>query len=60
MGGAIFLIILVVLALWIVSSCIRIVPQAYAIVLERLEHIRLPGEQVFTLNCRLSSVLQEK
>lgn len=36
MGGAIFLIILVVLALWIVSSCIRIVPQAYAIVLERL------------------------
>ena len=36
MGGAIFLIILVVLILWIVSSCIRIVPQAYAIVLERL------------------------
>ena len=36
MGGAIFLIILVVLALWIISSCIRIVPQAYAIVLERL------------------------
>ncbi|MDO5362283.1 MAG: SPFH domain-containing protein [Eubacteriales bacterium] len=36
MGGAIFLIILVVLVLWIVSSCIRIVPQAYAIVLERL------------------------
>ncbi len=36
MGGAIFLIVLVVLALWIVASCIRIVPQAYAIVLERL------------------------
>ena len=34
--GMIFLIIIIVLALWILASCIRIVPQAYAIVLERL------------------------
>lgn len=36
MGSVIFLIILVILVLWIAASCIRIVPQAYAIVLERL------------------------
>jgi regulator of protease activity HflC (stomatin/prohibitin superfamily) len=34
--GIVFLIIIIVLALWILSSCIRIVPQAYAFVLERL------------------------
>ena len=36
MAGIIIFIVLVVLALWILASCIRIVPQAYAIVLERL------------------------
>lgn len=36
MGGIIFLVIIILLALWILASCIRIVPQAYAIVLERL------------------------
>lgn len=36
MGGIIFGIILIVLVLWVLASCIRIVPQAYAIVLERL------------------------
>ena len=36
MGGMIFLVIIILLALWILASCIRIVPQAYAIVLERL------------------------
>lgn len=34
--GAIFLIIIVILGVWILASCIRIVPQAYAVVLERL------------------------
>ena len=36
MGKGIFVIILLVLLLWILASCIRIVPQAYAVVLERL------------------------
>ena len=36
MAGIIIFIVLVVLALWILASCIRIVPQAYAIVVERL------------------------
>ena len=36
MGGMIFLVIIILLALWILASCIRIVPQAYAIVLERI------------------------
>ena len=34
--GAIFLIIIVILGVWILASCISIVPQAYAVVLERL------------------------
>jgi len=36
MGGIVAFIIIIVLVLWILSSCIRIVPQAYAVVLERL------------------------
>ncbi|MCI5529405.1 MAG: SPFH/Band 7/PHB domain protein [Blautia sp.] len=36
MGSIIFLAIIMILVLWILASCIRIVPQAYAIVLERL------------------------
>lgn len=36
MAGIISLILLIVLVLWVLASCIRIVPQAYAIVLERL------------------------
>ena len=35
-GSIIFLAIIIILVLWILASCIRIVPQAYAIVLERL------------------------
>ncbi|MBQ8306505.1 MAG: paraslipin [Blautia sp.] len=34
--GAIFLIVLIILAVLILISCIKVVPQAYAIVLERL------------------------
>ena len=30
------LLVIVILALWVLASCIRIVPQAYAVVLERL------------------------
>ena len=36
MGSILFLLIVIILVLWILASCIRIVPQAYAIVLERL------------------------
>ena len=36
MGGIAVLIVIIVLVLWVLASCIRIVPQAYAIVLERL------------------------
>ena len=41
MAGIIIFIVLVVIALWILASCIRIVPQAYAIVVERLGKILL-------------------
>ena len=36
MAGIIIFIVLVVLALWILASCIRIVPQAHAVIVERL------------------------
>ena len=36
MGGAIAAIIILVLIIWIVLSCIKIVPQAHAVVVERL------------------------
>ena len=34
--GVIFLVVIIVIAVWIRASCIRIVPQAYAVILERL------------------------
>ena len=36
MGGAIFLIVIIVIVAWVLASCIRIVPQAYAVILEGL------------------------
>lgn len=36
MGGVVVLLVVIVLVLWVLVSCIRIVPQAYAVVLERL------------------------
>ena len=36
MGGVIVLLVVIFLVLWVLASCIRIVPQAYAVVLERL------------------------
>ena len=36
MGGFVVLLVVIVLVLWVLASCIRIVPQAYAVVLERL------------------------
>ena len=36
MGGVIVLLVVIVLVLWVLASCVRIVPQAYAVILERL------------------------
>ena len=35
--GVVFLIVIIVIAVWVLASCVRIVPQAYAVILERLE-----------------------
>ncbi len=34
--GVVFLIVIIIIAVWVLASCIRIVPQAYAVILERL------------------------
>ena len=34
--GVVFLIVIIVIAVWVIASCVRIVPQAYAVILERL------------------------
>ena len=34
--GVVFLIVIIVIAVWVLASCVRIVPQAYALILERL------------------------
>ena len=34
--GVVFLILIIVIAVWVLASCVRIVPQAYAVILERL------------------------
>ena len=34
--GVVFLIVIIVIAVWVLASCVRIVQQAYAVILERL------------------------
>ena len=34
--GVVFLIVIIVIAVWVLASCVRIVPQAYAVIQERL------------------------
>ena len=34
--GVVFLLVIIVIAVWVLASCVRIVPQAYAVILERL------------------------
>ena len=34
--GVVFLIVIIVIAVWVLASCVSIVPQAYAVILERL------------------------
>ena len=36
MGGVVVLLVVIVLVLWVLASCIRIVPQAQALVVERM------------------------
>ena len=36
MGGVVVLLVVIVIAVWVLASCVRIVPQAYAVILERL------------------------
>ena len=36
MGGFVFLVVIIAIVLWVLASCIRIVPQAQALVVERL------------------------
>ena len=40
MGGVVVLLVVIVLVLWVLASCIRIVPQAYAAV--SYTHLTLP------------------
>lgn len=51
-------IILLVIVLIIAASCIKIVPQSQAYILERLVSIRQHGEVVFILKCLLLKELQ--
>ena len=59
MGSILFLLIVIILVLWILASCIRIVPQAYAIVVERLGAYQATWEPVYTSNFHLLTVWQE-
>ena len=40
--GVVFLIVIIVIAVWVLASCVRIVPQAYAVILERLGAYQAP------------------
>ena len=56
MSFLVFIVIVGIIALLVAASCIKIVPQAYAIVLERLGAIKQHGIRVSILKCLLSSV----
>lgn len=58
----IFMIIIILLIVYIVTSCVRIVPQAQAYVIERLGayNIMEHGPLECILKCHLLTVLQRK
>ena len=58
MAGTIFMIIIILLIVYIVTSCVRIVPQAQAYVIE--VHIMEHGPLECILKCHLLTVLQRK
>ena len=43
-----FLIVIIIIAVWVLASCIRIVPQAYAVILERLGAYQATWSTEFT------------
>ena len=49
MGGLIFLVVIIVIVLWVLASCVRIVPQAYAMVVERLGAYKETGTDLHHL-----------
>ena len=60
MAGTIFMIIIILLIVYIVTSCVRIVPQAQAYVIERLGAYNGTGPLECILKCHLLTVLQRK
>ena len=52
-----FLIIILIIVMLLLISCVKIVRQAQALV---IEHIRRHGEPAFILSSRLWTVLQEE
>ena len=59
-GGVIALIIIVIIALVIIVNCVKIVPQAHAMVIERLGGYLTTWSVVFISKFRSSTVLQER
>ena len=52
-------VIIVIVILCIIGSCIRIVPQAHAVIVERLGGYLTHGQSVFISRCHLLITLQE-
>ena len=60
MAAVIFIILIGILILCILASCIKIVPQAYAVVLERLGAYRTTWIRESILKCRLLNAWQDR
>lgn len=56
----ILIVVLLVLVLLILASCVKIVPQAHAAILNVWVHIRRHGMWEFILRFRLLNVWQER
>ena len=56
----ILLAVIILLALMVAASCVRIVPQAHAMIIERLGMYKKPGPPVFILNCHFLTGLQRE
>lgn len=48
--GVVFLIVIIVIAVWVLASCVRIVPQAYAVIWTVWELIRHLESQEFIIS----------
>ena len=56
----ILVIVLIIILLLILASCLKIVPQAHAYVIERLGAYQEPGRLVFISRCRSLTKLPRK